>query len=105
MQTATLKSPGVTRNAQVVRIWRSPKRNRSHRQPVVPSAAIYTPPSKWTVVAAFALALVVHAGAVVWIEMQQAKPTLEADAPTLIRSMDKVAFETGAGAGITGAAD
>jgi hypothetical protein len=106
MQTTTLKSSDVARNAHVVRIWRSPKRNRSQRQRVVPSAAMYRPPpSKWTVVAAFILAVMLHAGAVVWIEMQQEKPPLEVGAPVLIHSMEKVVFETGAGTGATGAAD
>ena len=80
MQTTALKSSDVAQNAHVVRIWRSPKRNPSQRQRVVPSAAVHKPPNKWTVVAAFILAVALHAGAVVWAEMQQAKPTLEADA-------------------------
>jgi hypothetical protein len=109
MQTTASKSSEVAPNARVVRVWRSPKRNRPQRQRVVPSAAIYKPPSKWTVVAAFILAVALHAGAVVWVEMHQAKPTLEADAPVFIPSMEKV-FETGAGtgtatAGATRAAD
>jgi len=37
-----------------------------------------------------------HAGAVVWAEMQQAKPPLEADASVLIHSMEEV-FQTGSG--------
>jgi len=41
-------------------------------------------------VAAFILAVALHAGAVMWVEMQQAKPTLEADAPVLIHSMEQV---------------
>lgn len=51
---------------------------------------MYRSPSKWTVVAAFIFAVALHAGAVMWVEMQQAKPTLEADAPVLIHSMEKV---------------
>jgi hypothetical protein len=66
---------------------------------------MYRPPSKWTVVAAFILAVMLHAGAVVWIEMQQEKPPLEVGAPVLIHSMEKVVLETGAGTGTTGAAD
>jgi hypothetical protein len=54
---------------------------------------MHKPPSKWTVVAAFVLAVALHAGAVMWVEMRQAKPTLEADAPVVIHSMEKV-FET-----------
>jgi hypothetical protein len=69
----------------------------------VPSAAFHKPPSKWTVVAAFILAVALHAGAIVWVGMQQVKPTLEADTPVLIHSMEEV-FETGAGAGAAGAA-
>lgn len=86
----------MARTTHVVRIWRSPKRNRSQRQRVVPSAAVHKPPNKWTVVAALILAVALHVGAVVWAEMQQAKPTLEADAPVLIHSMDEV-FATGTG--------
>jgi hypothetical protein len=62
----------------------------------VPPAAVHKPPNKWTVVAAFILAVVLHAGAVVWVEMQPAKPTLEADAPVLIHSIEEV-LETGTG--------
>src|SRR4029077_20838627 len=97
MQTTALKSSNGAPNAHVVRIWRSPKRNRSQRQRVVPSATVHKPPNKWTIVAAFILAVALHAGAVVWAEMQQAKPTLEADEPVLIHSMEEV-FETGTGA-------
>src|SRR4029077_422231 len=103
MQTTALKSSNGAPNAHVVRIWRSPKRNRSQRQCVVPSAAVHKPPNKWTVVAAFILAVVLHAGAVVWVEMQQAKPTLEADAPVLLHSMEEV-FEPGSGTDTAGAA-
>jgi hypothetical protein len=69
----------------------------------VSSAAFHKPPSKWTVVAAFILAVALHAGAIVWVEMQQAKPTLEADAPVLIHSMGEV-FETGTGTNAAGSA-
>ena len=93
----------MARNVHVVRIWRSPKGNRSQQQRVVPSAAVYKPPSKWTLVAAFILAVVLHAGAVVWVEMQQSKPTLEADTPVLIHSMEEV-FEMGTGTDTAGAA-
>ena len=93
MQTTTLKSSEAVPNARVVRILRSPA-NRSQRQRVVSSAAIYKPEKKWTIVAAFILAVALHAGAVMWVETEQAKPTLEADAPVLIHSMDKVS-ETG----------
>jgi hypothetical protein len=96
MQTTTSKSSDVAPNAHVVRMSRYPKRKPSQRQRVVPSAAVHKPASKWTVVAAFILALALHAGAVAWAEMQQAKPTLEADAPVLFHSMEEV-FETGTG--------
>jgi hypothetical protein len=96
MQTTTLKSSDVAQNAHVVRVWRSGKRNPSRRQRVVPSAAVHKPPNKWTVVAAFILAVALHAGAVLWAEMQQAKPTLEAHAPVLIHSMEEI-FETDTG--------
>ena len=67
MQTTTLKSSEVARDAQVVRIWRPPAGNRPHRRRVEASATVYESPSKWTVVAAFILAVVLVAGAVVWV--------------------------------------
>ena len=103
MQITTLKTSEVAQNARVVRISRPPAANRSYRQRVVSSAAVYKSPSKWTVVAAFILAVVLHAGAVVWVEMQQSKPTLEADTPVLIHSMEEV-FEMGTGTDTAGAA-
>lgn len=103
MQTTTLKSSDVAQDAHVVRIRRSAKRNRSQRQHVVSSAAVHKPPNKWTVVAAFILAVALHVGAVMWAEMQQAKPMLEADAPVLIHSMEEV-FETRTGAAGAGRA-
>lgn len=97
MQTTTLKGSDAAPNAHVVRMSRYSKRNPSQRQRVVPSAAVHKPPNKRTVVAAFILAVVLHAGAVVLAQVQQAKPTLQADAPVLIHSMEEV-FETGTGA-------
>jgi len=82
----------------VIRIWRSPARNRRQRRRVVPSAAAYKPSSKWTVVTAFTLSLVLHAGAVVLVEMQQKRPPVEVGAPVLNHSVE-VTFETGAGTG------
>jgi hypothetical protein len=93
MQIATSKRPEVARNARVVRISRPRARTQPHQQGMVASAAMHKPPSQWTVIAAFILAVALHAGAVVWVEMQQAKPTLDADAPVLIHSMEEV-FET-----------
>jgi hypothetical protein len=69
----------------------------------VPPAAVYKPPSKWTVVAAFILSLVLHAGAVVLVEMQQERPPVELGAPVLIHSGEEVTFETGAETGRAGA--
>lgn len=66
------------------------------------SAAVHKPPSKWTVVVASILAVALHAGPVVWVEMQQRKPTLTADAPVLIHSVKEV-FETGTGTDTAGA--
>jgi hypothetical protein len=63
---------------------------------------VHKPPSKWTVVAAFVLAVMLHAGAVMWGEIQQEKPLSEADAPALIHSMED--FETGTGISTAGAA-
>jgi hypothetical protein len=82
MQTTTLKSSEAAPNPRVVRISRSPARNRSQGRRVVPSAAVHKPPSKWTVVAAFILAVMLHAGAVMWVEMQQEKPLSETDIET-----------------------
>jgi len=106
MQTATLKSSEVSPNAHVVRILRSPARNRSQGRNDVPSAAVHKPPSKWTVVAAFVLAVMLHAGAVMWVEMEQEKPPSEADASVLIQPMQGSEMDTGTGAaGATIAAD
>ena len=106
MQNATLNSSEVGPNAHVVRILRSPARNRLQDRRVVPSAAVHKPPSKWTVVAAFVLSVMLHAGAVMWVEMQQEKPPSEADAPVLIQPMEGSEMDTGTGAaGTTIAAD
>jgi hypothetical protein len=104
MQTTTLKNSEVARNARVVRIWRPPAQNRPHQRRVVPSAAVHRSPSKWTVVAAFILAVTLHAGAVVWVEMQQETPPFEAGTPLLTHSTEEVIFETGTGPGTAGAA-
>jgi len=69
----------------------------------VPSAAAYEPSSKWTVVTAFILSLVLHAGAVVLVEMQRERPPVEVGAPVLNHSVEEVTFETGAGTGRAGA--
>ena len=76
MQTTTLKNVEVARDDRVLRISRPPVEERRHR----PSAAVYKPSSKWTVVIAFILAVALHAGAVVWVEMQQEKPPVEVGA-------------------------
>ena len=68
----------------------------------MPSAAAYKPLSKWTVVAAFILSLVLHAGAIVLVEMQQEKPPVEVGAPVLNHSVEEVTFETGAETGRAG---
>ena len=44
--------------------------------------------SKWTVVAAFIVAVALHAGPVAWVEMQQVEPTVEANAPALTHPME-----------------
>ena len=62
MQTTTLKNSEGARDAQVVRIWRPPVGIRPDRRRIEPSAAVYRSPSKWTVVAAFLLAVVLVAG-------------------------------------------
>ena len=103
MQTETLKSSEVARNAKVVRIWRHPAKNRLSR-PRVRSAATLKPASKWTVVAAFILAVVLHAGAVVWVEMQQEKPRVAAAVPAVIHPMEEVVFEKATETGTAGAA-
>jgi hypothetical protein len=48
---------------------------------------VYKPSSKWTVVAAFILAVALHAGAVMWMEMPQEKPAVEVRASVLIHSV------------------
>jgi hypothetical protein len=44
---------------------------------MVPPTTVYKPPSKWTVVTAFAIALALHAGAIIWVEAQSKKPPVE----------------------------
>ena len=102
MQTTALKSSDLARHAHVVRIRRSPTREQSQKSRVVLSASVHKPLSKWTVVVASILAVALHAGPVVWVEMQQTKPTLKADAPVLIHSVEEV-FETGTGTDTAGA--
>ncbi len=85
----------------MVRIRRSRTKNRSQGRRVVPAAAVHKPPGKLAVVAAFVFAVMLHAGAVMWGEMQQEKPPSEADAPVLIHSME--GFETDSGTGAAGA--
>jgi hypothetical protein len=104
MQTATLKSSDTAPKPQVLRIWRPLRGERRHRQTVVPSAAVYKPASKWTVVAAFILAVVLHAGAVVWSEMEQEKPRVAAAVPAAIHPMEEVAFEKASETSTAGAA-
>jgi hypothetical protein len=65
----------------------------------MPSAATYRPASKWTVVAACILAVALHAGPVVWVEMQQEKPAVAADVAVPVHTEED--FKTEAGA-ITG---
>jgi len=88
MQTTTLKSSEVPRDARVVRIWRPPAGKRPHRQHVMQSATVYKPASKWTVVAAFIVAVAMFAGAVVWVEMQQEKPAVGVVAPVPAHSVE-----------------
>jgi hypothetical protein len=38
---------------------------------------VYKSPSKWTVVAAFIVAMALHAGAVAWFEMQSEKAPMD----------------------------
>lgn len=61
----------------------------------MPSAAVHKPPSKWTVVAAFILAVMLHAGAVMWVEIQQEEPPSEAVAPALTHPMGNFETDTG----------
>src|SRR4029077_16972874 len=96
MQTKTLRSSEVAPNARVIRIWRSPARNRRQRARVGPSATGTKPSRKWTGAAAFALSLGLHGGPVVLVEMQQERPPVEVGAPVLNHSVEEVTFETGA---------
>jgi hypothetical protein len=50
-------------------------------------------------VVAFILAVLLHAGAVVWVEMRQETPPSEVSASILIPSMDEVIFERDSGTG------
>ena len=68
----------------------------------MPPAAVYKPESKWTVVAAVILAVMLHAGAVLWVEMQQETPVFDAGAPVLTQPVEEV-LETGAGRNVAGA--
>ena len=52
------------------------------------SATVYKPASKWTIVAAFIVAVVLLAGAVVWVEMQQEKPPVQVGRPVAIHSVE-----------------
>jgi hypothetical protein len=70
----------------------------------VPPAAVHKPPSKWTVVAASILAVVLHAGPVLWVELHQETPPLEVSAPGLTHSVEEVIFDTTAGTGNANAA-
>ena len=49
---------------------------------------MYKPASKWTIVAAFIVAVVLFAGAVVWAQMQQEKPAVGVVAPVPIHSVE-----------------
>jgi hypothetical protein len=60
---------------------------------------VYKPSSKWTVVAAFILAVVLHAGPVVWVDMQQERPPAVAAGPAVIHPMEKAILEKGAETG------
>lgn len=62
----------------------------------MPSAAVHKPASKWTVVAAFILAVALHGVAVVWIEMQQEKPAVAADVAVPVHTEEDFKTETGA---------
>ena len=101
MQTTTLKTSEVAPNARIVRILRPLAQSRPRRRHVVPPAAVYKRASKWTVVAAVILAVMLHAGAVAWVGMQQEKPLFDVGAPVLIQPME--VLETGAGADVAGA--
>ena len=85
MQTTTLTNPEVTPNAPMLRVWQPPAEDRRR---AVPSAAVYKPSSKWTVVVAFIVAVALHVGAVMWVEMQQNKPPVEAAAPVPVHSLE-----------------
>ena len=56
---------------------------------------MFRPARKWTVVAALILAVVLHAGAVVLVEMQQNKPPVEADVLVPVHTEEDFKTETG----------
>jgi hypothetical protein len=49
---------------------------------------VYKPANKWIIVAAFIVAVVLLAGAVVWVEMQQEKPPVQVGGPVPIHSVE-----------------
>jgi len=85
MQTTTLTNLEITPNAPMLRVWHPSAQDRRR---AVPPAAIYKPSSKWTVVAAFFVSVALHVGAVMWVEMQQNKPPVEAAAPVPVRVLE-----------------
>jgi hypothetical protein len=62
----------------------------------VPPAAVHKPPSKWTVIAASILAVVLHAGPVLWVELHQETSPLEVSAPGLTHSVEQINVDTNA---------
>jgi hypothetical protein len=66
---------------------------------------VYKPQSKWTIVAAFIVAVVLFGGAVVWVEMQQEKPAVQFGGPVPIQSVEKGTFEPGAESNTAAAAE
>ena len=52
--------------------------------------------------AAFILAVVLHVGPVVWVEMQREAPQVAAAMPTLSHPMEKAILENGTGTGAAG---
>ena len=69
------------------------------------SATVYQPASKWTIVAAFIVAVVLFASAVVWVEMQQEKPLVQVGGTVPIHSVETVTFEPGAESNTAAAAE
>jgi len=63
---------------------------------------MHKPPSQWTVIAAFILAVALHVGAVLWVEMKEEKPLITAAVPAVTAPKGEVVFEKAGDTGMAG---